>query len=215
MEDIGAPDDIAFMHLRLAELAIRRNDLDGARKHSEWLDQATTDWRPGEVFHTAMMLALARIEGDRTAGDQWYDKLRRTVGNLSAVPPDPGPHTSMQMAALAAYDLFAVAWRTLDVAARCGYPAAHRDARHADRRQRRRGRSRTSPSPSAEHERAAEILGASAAVRGADDPTDPEIIRLTSALRAVLGDDFDPAYDKGRQLSRDEALLVLDPAALQ
>ena len=39
MEDIGAPDDVAFIYLRLADVAIRRGDLTAARQHATWLRQ--------------------------------------------------------------------------------------------------------------------------------------------------------------------------------
>ena len=65
-------------------------------------------------------------------------------------------------------------------------------------------------------ERAAELLGASAVVRGADDPTDPMAVKLAPLLRAALGDD---RYERrlraaGKALGRAEAIERLDPAAL-
>jgi hypothetical protein len=59
---------------------------------------------------------------------------------------------------------------------------------------------------------AARMLGAAAGLRGAADESDLEISRLTAALRDTLGDRFDPAYDEGRGLSRDQAIALLDPA---
>ena len=64
-------------------------------------------------------------------------------------------------------------------------------------------------------ERAAGMAGASAAVRGAEDPSDPTIIRLAARLRAALGaEGYASAYAAGTQLSRAEAIKHLDPAAL-
>jgi hypothetical protein len=64
-------------------------------------------------------------------------------------------------------------------------------------------------------ERAAEMLGACAAVRGGEDPTDLLVTRLGASLREALGPDaYDRAYAAGTALSRAEALALLDPAAL-
>ena len=64
-------------------------------------------------------------------------------------------------------------------------------------------------------ERAAEMLGACAAVRGAEDATDPLITLLAPRLREDLGaHGYDQAYAAGTALSRAEALRLLDPAAL-
>lgn len=53
---------------------------------------------------------------------------------------------------------------------------------------------------------AAELLGAAAAVRGADDFTSPEVARLRELARSA-------AYARGRALSREEALARLEAFA--
>ncbi len=59
---------------------------------------------------------------------------------------------------------------------------------------------------------AAEVLGAAAVLRGADDLSSVEIRRLTGDLTTVLGKDgFDAAYARGKGLDRDAALKRLDP----
>jgi hypothetical protein len=64
-------------------------------------------------------------------------------------------------------------------------------------------------------ERAAELLGAGAAVRGARDPTDPTELRLGPVLGAALGEDrFQAAYASGSGLDRPAAVECLDPATL-
>jgi hypothetical protein len=66
-----------------------------------------------------------------------------------------------------------------------------------------------------EPERAAELLGACAPVRGGEDVTDLMVTRLGSWLRADLGaEDYARAYDRGKALSRAEAVALLDPAGL-
>jgi len=64
-------------------------------------------------------------------------------------------------------------------------------------------------------ERAAELLGAGAVVRGVDDPTDPTALQLVPLLRAWIGDDrYEACYASGRALGRAEAIERLDPAGL-
>jgi hypothetical protein len=66
-----------------------------------------------------------------------------------------------------------------------------------------------------QHERAAEMLGACAAVRGGEDSTELTVTRLGPRLREALGPDgYARAYDRGKELGRAEALTLLDPAAL-
>ena len=66
-------------------------------------------------------------------------------------------------------------------------------------------------------EHAAELLGAAAVLRGADDLSNLEVARMSADLRANLGDvAFELAYARGKGLDRDAALKRLDPAeALQ
>jgi hypothetical protein len=62
--------------------------------------------------------------------------------------------------------------------------------------------------------RAAELLGAVAVVRGAEDPTSVQFRAAAGRLRAALGDDgFEASYARGRALSRESALSRLDPAS--
>jgi hypothetical protein len=53
---------------------------------------------------------------------------------------------------------------------------------------------------------AAELLGAAAAIRGAEDFTSPEVAAVRDEARSA-------AYDRGRTLSREEALKRLEAAA--
>jgi predicted ATPase len=60
---------------------------------------------------------------------------------------------------------------------------------------------------------AAEMLGAAARLRGADDPTAVDIARLLSILRPALGPgEFTTRYEHGKSLDREAALKRLDPA---
>jgi hypothetical protein len=64
-------------------------------------------------------------------------------------------------------------------------------------------------------DRAARMVGAGTAVRGAADPTDPLIALLRPRLQQALGEDaYDQAHAAGAALSRAEAFTFLDPAPL-
>lgn len=65
-------------------------------------------------------------------------------------------------------------------------------------------------------EAAAEILGAAARLRGAEDPTHAEIARITRLLRDQLGEGrFAELFAQGRELDRDGAIARIDPAGLE
>lgn len=57
------------------------------------------------------------------------------------------------------------------------------------------------------------LLGAAARLRGAHDPTDPQVRELTARGRATLGEEaFAAAYGTGRRLDRRAATAEVDPA---
>jgi predicted ATPase/DNA-binding SARP family transcriptional activator len=62
-------------------------------------------------------------------------------------------------------------------------------------------------------ELAAEVLGARAVVRGADDPTDPTAVKLAPLVCAALGADrYAAARARGKALDRQAAVERLDPS---
>lgn len=62
----------------------------------------------------------------------------------------------------------------------------------------------------------AELLGAAASLRGADDSGSPDIARVADPLRRALGDDaYAAAYARGLALDREAAFTRIDPADLQ
>jgi len=64
-----------------------------------------------------------------------------------------------------------------------------------------------------DHREAVTLLGASARLRGSEDPTEPRITRLVHDARAAIGDEaFDEAYAAGSSLDRQAARARVDPA---
>jgi hypothetical protein len=55
------------------------------------------------------------------------------------------------------------------------------------------------------------VLGATTRLRGAEDPTNPVVIGLTSDLREDLGSDFDACYAEGTALDGEAAVARVDP----
>jgi hypothetical protein len=63
---------------------------------------------------------------------------------------------------------------------------------------------------------AAEMLGASARLRGAEDVTAPDVIAVRAAAAAGLGAAAaERHYDRGRGLDRAAAIARIDPARLR
>ena len=59
---------------------------------------------------------------------------------------------------------------------------------------------------------AARLLGAGARLRGMEDLSDPDILRVAEAARAQLGPaEYARHFTEGRNLSREDALALLDP----
>jgi hypothetical protein len=62
-------------------------------------------------------------------------------------------------------------------------------------------------------EEAAEILGAAARLRGGQNANDPVLVPAFAFARKALGDTaFDAAYQRGRQLTMEQAMVRIDPA---
>jgi hypothetical protein len=162
---------------------------------------------------TLCMTALVELEaGNREEADRLYAQTQARARTIPAHHPIHGHAMSLIMVMSASFALrsgeladarrwlaeaFPVARATTDmpIVASVGVTAAKVEAVDGD--------------PA----RAARMLGASAVLRGADDPTSVDIRRLAGELTEVLGaDGFSAAYAAGRSLSRDDAIALLDPA---
>jgi predicted ATPase/DNA-binding SARP family transcriptional activator len=211
LAEIGSRDDQYFVGLRLADLYLRLGDLEAARRQiSAMARTGHSHWGPVDLFETAMQLSIARFEGDVQESDRLADRLRDGLERLPELSPLHGHIQAIFIAALAAYDIcrgrvesggrllvqaysVAVPTRDMPIVAHVGVALAAFAQALGD------------------HSAAAEVLGASAALRGSGDQSDVEISRVTESLRSVLGADFDAAYSRGRALTRDAALARLDP----
>jgi len=217
LAELGAREDLSQVQLRLAELAVRQGDLATARELSR-AARATAEaagsaidrgiaaawWAAFEVrcgdlaaarpFHAAAEQHLARFRPAHPAREH-LEALVAAIGSQIAIAD--GDMKAAREQAARAYRA-AVGTNDMPVVSHvCGAVAELAYA-------------------AGEPERAAELLGAGSAVRGADDPTDPMTAQLAAQLRAALGEDtYDRAYQSGRALTRPAAIERLDPALLR
>jgi predicted ATPase/DNA-binding SARP family transcriptional activator len=216
LSEIGSHDDELHMGMRQAGIAMRRGDYSAARElfaaawqraeEEAWaLEQAIVatwygmfEFQAGEVERARNMYATAEVKFATVITGlpvrHHVHALMQALGVEIAIADDDLALARERAAvaygaAVQAQDmplLASVAWSLADLAIAAGQP-----------------------------ERAARMLGAAAAVRGAEDPGEPAVIRLAARLRAALeAERYASAYAAGRQMDRAEAIKHLDPACL-
>jgi predicted ATPase/DNA-binding SARP family transcriptional activator len=214
--ELGGSTDDLMVAMRLADLRLRAGDTDGARRHLATMREhgslgLAEQLRSVLAGVTAGAIAVA--DGDRTEMLAARDRLLADLTD-SGEPDSFRAHAgAVGWAAAGSLDLqlgdgdqalahvcegyrLAVATNDLPILASVGLNVAELAVHHGL------------------HRDAAEVLGASARLRGADDPTHPLTVSLTATLRAALGAAFAPAYAGGQAMSRSEAVSRLDPATL-
>ncbi|MGH8962329.1 MAG: BTAD domain-containing putative transcriptional regulator [Jatrophihabitantaceae bacterium] len=211
--ELGAHDDESWLHLRLANVYLRRGQLDRAIEsvqRSRELSEAAGSLREA-TFGRVLLAEIARRTGDIA---QARRLCAEALARLQAMPPTHPMQAhgmALTLAIAARHEILdgeitaararldtafaaAVGTRDMPIIAGVGVVVALLAAHDGD--------------PA----RAAETLGAAARLRGAIDPTAPDIAELTTRLRGELGDAaFETAYERGRQLGRDAAIELLDP----
>jgi predicted ATPase/DNA-binding SARP family transcriptional activator len=214
--EIGSRDDEAHMQMQLANIAARRGDFAEARQFFQRaLAAAGSDVSGMDVAVVSAAAAMFEVTaGDVALGRSMHAVAEQGVAQLTST--HPARHHMMAvvaasglMVALADEDLprakeraasmyqDAVASEDMPLLASVSAALAYL--------------AQALGQPG----RAAEILGASAAVRGVADATDLTVTLLGPRLREILGPDgYDRAYDAGNALDRAEAIRRLDPATL-
>jgi predicted ATPase len=216
LAELGSHEDLSEVQLRLAEIAARRGDLAKARELSAtaralaesggtpidrgiaaawWADFEVTwgDVDAARPLHAVAERHLARF-GPAHPVREHLEAIVAATGARIAIADEDLPRAREQasrsyLAAAGSQDmpLLALASGTAaELALALGQP-----------------------------ELAAELLGASAAVRGYADPTDATAVKLAPRLRAALGADrYARCHAQGQALGRSEAIARLDPAGL-
>ena len=216
LAELGHREDLSSVQLRLAEIAARRGDLTKARELSA--AARSTVESEGSPMDRGMAAAWwAAFEarfGDVDAARPHQAAAERHLGQLGPAHP-AREHLEAIVAATAAR--IAIADKDLR-AAREHAARSYRAAVGAEDMPLLAQASGTTAELAlalGQPERAAELLGAGAVVRGADDPTDPTALELVPLLRACIGDDrYEACYTAGRALARPAAIEHLDPVAL-
>jgi hypothetical protein len=216
LTEMGSQDDELFMRVRLGEIATRRGDLGAAREIFEdaW-HRAQADGNAVEQIVAAMAYAMFEVLAAHTqrAADLSTFARQKLVLIGAGVPvrhhvvaltnavelqvalAEGNVPLASELAA-SAYQA-AVASKDMPLLAQVAGPLSEFAL------------------AAGECELAAEMLGACAAARGAEDPTDPVVVRLQARLREALGAErYARGYARGRGLDRAEAIKRLDPATL-
>jgi predicted ATPase/DNA-binding SARP family transcriptional activator len=194
-----------MLDVRMADVLLRLGDVAGARERAQRAHErrdlgsddtafvqamlARVAWVAGDVDGARAELADARERLDRRGpilAEQSHG--RALIEALSAILDAEAGELDDAERRVAAAHAGAVATRDMPIVAIAGVAAAAVAIA--------RGRP----------DEAAELLGAAATVRGADDFTSPEVKRLRDDARSA-------AYARGRALSREDALARLESAA--
>ncbi len=218
---LGSSQEDLMVTIRLADLRLRAGDFEGARRLAEGVrgELAPPSTDPGAAIDDRTALSdvmlggiafalgdektleecrqrlLAMVEA-RTDATLWHSHLLSVAyAFLAAISAERGELAEARRL-VGEGVRHGLHTRDFPVLASAGVSLAH--YAHAV------GRDRD----------AAEVLGAAARLRGADDPTQTMVARLVPVLREALGGDYDDAYDRGREMSREEALARLDPTLL-
>jgi predicted ATPase/DNA-binding SARP family transcriptional activator len=216
LAEIGHREDLSQVQLRLAEIAARRGDLAQARELSAAARSAVeSEGSPlDRGIAAAWWAAFEARWGDADAARPHQAAAERHLAQFGPAHPARG-HLEAMVAATGAR--IAIADQDLR-AAREQAVRSYRAAIAAEDMSLLAQASGTTAELAlalGQPERAAELLGAGAVVRGADDPTDPTALQLVPLLRACLGGDrYEAGYASGRALTRPDAIEHLDPARL-
>ena len=216
LAELGSREDVSQVKLRLAEIAARQGNVAQARKLAG--DARAAVEADGSIIDRGIAAAWsAAFEvglGDVDAARQAQADAERFLAQFGHAHP-ARDHLAAMVASTGAR--IAIADGNLS-AAREQAVRSYQEAVSADDMPLLAQASGTAAELAlalGQPERAAELLGASTAVRGTDDPTDPITAKLAPLLRAALGDDrYESAYSAGKALGRAKAIERLDPAGL-
>lgn len=213
-QELGADSDNARLLLDIAGVRWRQGDLEGARDHARRARDATDVGGIESAFTGAFLARVGWLLGDEDEARELIAAALRTVERVASGRPE---RDHIEAGVRAAAVLIAVDDDDLDAARehlRIAYPAAVQTGDQPVAALVGVGLAALA-SHVGETTAAAEILGAAARLRGAEDRTDPAIARLTAHLRETLGDPaYEAAFAAGRRRDREGALRRLDPASV-
>ncbi|MGI8414901.1 MAG: AfsR/SARP family transcriptional regulator [Nakamurella sp.] len=215
--EIGGMDDELQSRLILAQLHARRGEFSLAHQQfdtmtARWQEHGHSSPTAQERWQTSMLVGRLFVhemagndECALAARDELLGQLRgltRRDGHLTAIAwaligcslARTGDFTQAQQALATAYPV-AMITEDQPVISTVGEAVAWWAAR------------------SGHPEQAAEILGAAARLRGAQDVNDPIVAAAKKLARDALGDkEFTAAFERGQALSRKQAFARIDPS---
>jgi predicted ATPase/DNA-binding SARP family transcriptional activator len=213
--EFGGREDVAMMRLRLADILTRQGDMAGAHDQAVLAqDAAAQSGSALEVLFTNVVeVEIARSVGDTQRAMKLAAEAIERLHELPEVHPIQGHGLALTLATLAKIDLetgdsasarrvlgdayeHAIKTKDMPIIAAVGVGVAMLAA---------------STGRLAE---AAEILGAAAQLRGADDATQFDVIALADQLGGLLTGPNSEAYAAGKSLPRDAAIARVDPATV-
>jgi hypothetical protein len=217
VRSLGAASDDLMSSMRMCDLRLRAGDPAGARAHVEAMRRSRS---PGElevmrdVLAEVMEAGVVLVEQDTAAARITRARLLAALRATDEPSPFQAHAAAVGYGMLAVLDLvtgereavgdhiregYRQAVRTNDLPILAAVGLAVADvALDADR-------------PLA----AAEIVGAAAHLRGAEDPGSPAVRRVVVPGRARAGEQaWDEAFRRGRAMTRAEAIRRLDPELL-
>lgn len=212
--ELASQDDSVFLLVELADIALRRGDVPGARgflsRATDQAEGASSDFE--SVFAWTMIAQLERRTGSRERALELAEVARERLDRVSRTNPmqnyvgamfyrlrgelalDEGDLDEARDHAATVYRA-AVGTQDLPVIASAGILSAELDEAVGDAAG------------------AALRLGAADRLRGTPDPSSPDIVDVARRVREALGDDACEAqFARGRAMGRDEAIAALDPA---
>jgi predicted ATPase/DNA-binding SARP family transcriptional activator len=211
--EFGGREDVAMMRLRLSDILTRQGDLAAAHEQALLAQEAAADSGSAlEVLFTHVVeVEIARSVGDNERARKLAAASIERLGELPEVHPIQSHGLAMTLTTMAKIDLesgdsasarrrlvdaYAHAIKTKDmpILASVAVGVAMLAAS-------------TGQLPLT-----AEILGAAAQLRGADDATQFDIIALHDQLGGVLTGPYADAYATGKLLQRGDAIARVDPS---
>jgi predicted ATPase/DNA-binding SARP family transcriptional activator len=216
LAEMGSRDDEAHMRMQLADIAARRGDVATAREfYRSALAAAEPDVSGMDVAVVSAGAAMFEVTlGDVELGRSMHATAAQGVAQLTS--KHPARHHMAAIVAAAGL-MIALADADLPRARECAASTYSAGTASEDMPLLASAGGAIAHLAHAlgQPERAAEILGACAAVRGVADATDLTMTVLGPRIREALGPDaYDRAYAAGMALDRAEAINRLDPATL-
>ncbi len=206
MGALHAWDDEAYSLIRIGLQRLRLPDLEGARRDIE-AGLALPDAPLSSAFGRYARFALARYLGDQEEARRQVNAANAVLERVRFAPPQLRGIVLCGLATLDVLDHdLDRARENLRAALRCAQDSQDMpayamvatgvaDLLMAEHR----------PGP------AAVLLGATVRLRGADDPSDPDVRRIRTEAEAALGaEEFARGYDQGRALTRPQALAQVE-----